>query len=429
MEDWLALLRDSPSFATRLLPPLASTEVTDAQGEDLERFLVALAERDRALAVDGLDLLAGDYHRFLREQLPRLLGNLRSLRSDQLAEVGPALAGQPVWGRTVLGWMSGALAADRMISRVPIRTLDLPENIALRLFLRHLAMLAGGIASRLGPRTHPKVVEIARFAEAALREPAVRAISEPGGASEQMLRAAEGAADPAYRVAGGLLRRRLALSGVDDLARWRRSAFAAALASTSLAPTDPEEIFELLALARVLDALERDLDLGSPRSFWMRIGSNARSGPVATFDDKAGGSVDIYFDRTPAFLLEDSTPYAEVFRRHEGLGKGADRRPDIVVVRHKRDRSRATFFLESKLPGADAVGPYLRESIYKAFGYLYDFASLWHSEQYPKVGLFVPSDSGLRVGIERMADLVVLSPRRPHDLVRAVGVALDFLPS
>jgi len=427
MDDWLALLRASPSFATRLLPPLASTQVTAVSGADLNAFLNAVAAEDRALAVDGLDLLAADHLPFLRDRLPRLLGALRSLRADQLADVGPALAGQPVWGRTVLGWASGSLAADRFVSRLPIRTLDLPENIALRLLLRHLATLAGRLSSRLGARTHPNVVEIAGRAAAALKDPSVRAIGEHGGASEQMLRAAEGATDPSYREAGRLLRRRLALSGVDDLGRWRRSAYGAALGSASLAPADPEEIFELLALARVLDALESDLALGAARSFWMRIGSNARSGPIAAFDDRRGGSVELYFDRTPAFLLEAKTPYSEVFCRHEGLGRAADRRPDIVLVRHKPDRSRSIFFLEVKLPSADGVGRYLRDSVYKGFGYLYDFAALWPPEQRPKVALFVPTDAGPTRGESGdYLDLTVVSARRPADLPCVISAALGL---
>jgi hypothetical protein len=425
MDDWLAQLRASPSFATRLLPPLASTQVAEAGGPAFERFLSALAAEDRALAVDGLDLLVADYLAFLRDRLPKLLLVLRSLRAGELTEVGPALAGQPVWSRTVLGWASGALPFHRYVSRLPIRSLDLPENTTLRLLLRHLAILAGQIVNRLGPRTHPNVREIARLAETGLKDPAVRAIRDVAGASEQMLRAAEGASDSGYREAGRLLRRRLALSLADDLGRWRRSAYAAALASATLAPTEPEEIFELLALARVLDALERDLALGAPTCFWMRIGSNARSGPIAAFEDRQGSGVEIYFDRTPAFLLNAPTQYSEVFRRHEGLGQAADRRPDIVVVRSRENGARSIFFLEVKL-SSEGRGRYLRDSIYKGFGYLYDFAALWPLDQRPKVGIFVPMDAGPREPGGDQLNLSVLSARRPVDLSQALSAALSL---
>lgn len=418
------MLRASPSFATRLLPPLSSTEAGLARDPDLARFLERLAARDRALAVDGLDLIGGAYLEFLRVHLPKLLSSLRSLRSDELSEVGPALSGQPVWGRTVLGWTSGSLPADRFVSRVSISTLSLPENLALRLLLRHLAVLTGELSSLLRERLHPTIAEIGARAGAALRDPTVRLIPDAAGASEQMLQAAEGTSDWAYREAGRLLRRRLLLSKVDDLGRWRRSAYAAAVGGVELTPSDPEEVFELLALSRVLDALEQDLGLGPAKSFWLRIGTGARSGPVAEFNDREGGAVEIYFDRTPSFLLGRRTPYIDVFHGHEGLGQGADRRPDIVVVRHRAGGARAIFFLEVKLPGREQVGRYLRDSVYKAFGYLYDFAGLWEPVQAPKVALYVPSDVGPTWGAT--ADLLVLSPRRQADLPKALAAALGM---
>jgi hypothetical protein len=159
----------------------------------------------------------------------------------------------------------------------------------------------------------------------------------------------------------------------------------------------------------------------------MRIGTNAKSGPVAEFEDGQGGSVEIYFDRSPAFLLDVSTPYAEVFRRHEGLGQGADRRPDIVIVRHPRGGARSVFFLEVKLPGAAAPGGYVRDSIYKAFGYLYDFAGLWRASQFPKVGLYIPTDTGpTSAAASAPHDIIVLSPRRPDDLAKALEQALGL---
>ena len=428
MDQWVELLRASPSFATRLQPPVATSRAIDGEnGADLADFLNALTGSDRSLMVDGLDLFVGDYAQFLEKRLPALLGSLRSLRADELAEVGPALVGQPVWGRTVLGWTSGALAADRMISRVTTRSLDLPENQTLKLLLRHLAQLSGGVVAKLAGRAHPRLRAIAALTAASLRDPAIRAIANPAGPSEHLLTAAEGAHDPAYREAGQLLRRRLALSVVDDLGRWRRSAFAATLASSTLAPADPEDVFELLALARVFDALEDDLRLGAPTSFWMRIRTGARGGPVAEFADGLGGRVEVYFNRTPSFLLDAPTRYNEVFRRHEGLAQGADRRPDIVVVRYAHDGRRRVFFLEVKLPGEGTAGSYVRDSIYKAFGYLYDFAGLWAEDQAPKIGLYVPIDAGpTEAATSAPQDIVVLSPRRPHDLVAAMKRALDL---
>ncbi|KQZ22087.1 hypothetical protein [Caulobacter sp. Root1472] len=425
--DWLAQLRGSPSFATRLLPATASVVGGEAERADLDVFLSKLRQADRSLVVEGLDLVVGGYDLFLKEELPRLLDELRSTRVDALVEVGPALEGKPDWGRTVLGWTSGALAPGRMMSRTVVRSLEVPENIALRMLLQRLSWASVGILRRLGSRAHQTVRTISGLAARALADPLIQAIPDVGGVSERTIAAAENAAASGYRRAGRLLRRRLGLMAVDDLSRWRRGAFVADLGEYEFMPLEDEEIFELLALATVLDVLEADLALGAPTSFWMRIGTNARSGPVARFEDGQGGTVDVFFDRSPAFLLEAATPYAEVFARHEGLGRGVDRRPDICLVRTRSDHRRQVLFVEVKLPGSQEPSAYLRDSIYKAFGYLHDFGAMWTEDQSPKIVLFAPLDAGPKpIAWDVGADLVVVSARRRHDLVTAVTRGLGF---
>lgn len=427
MNEWLDLLKSSRSYATRLVGPLASSYATSTDWREIGDFLALLGDEDRDLAIDGLDLLTADYLEFLREDVPRLLETLHRQREYEVVDVGPALSGNPLWGRTVVGWASGRLPPGRFVSRVHRQTVDLPENTALCLLLKELWRLAGTIARRLGSSTHPDIGEIAARASSALRDPTINSIPATMGPSEGMLRSAEGSRHPAYQRVGRLLRRRLALSSRADLGRWRRSAFASSLGSMELTPVEAEDIFELLALSQVLDALEHDLQLGPPRSYWMRLGTRAGSGPVVEFIEADGGTVQVYFDRTPAFLLDAPTPYTRVFRNHDGLGRSADRRPDIVIVRRPSSGPSLILFVEVKLPGGEGFGGYLRDSIYKSFGYLYDFAALWPVEQHPKVALFVPSDAGPSDQATWLqSDLLIISPRRPGDLSRAVGSALQL---
>ena len=276
--DWRAQLLRSRSFTTRLLPANASAEIAKlGQPDDFQTFLERLLKADRSLAIDGLDLLVGPYLQFLRVDLPEFLSRMRTTQRMEITETGPAVMGRPIWGRTVQRWKSGTLPIGRYVSRIQRRSLDLPENFALKGLVKNLKATALLLIDRLGPFVHSAVLAINAAASAALKDPWLSQVTDGQFVSEATVRAAESARETVYRTGGKLLRRRIGLSNFDELGRWRRAALAAAIGESAFIPVEPESLFELLALATTLDVLEADLGLGPPVSFWMRIATGAAS--------------------------------------------------------------------------------------------------------------------------------------------------------
>lgn len=424
--DWRAQLLRSRSFTTRLLPANASAEIAKlGQPDDFQTFLERLLKADRSLAIDGLDLLVGPYLQFLRVDLPEFLSRMRTTQRMEITETGPAVMGRPIWGRTVQRWKSGTLPIGRYVSRIQRRSLDLPENFALKGLVKNLKATASLLIGRLGPFVHSAVLAINAAASAALKDPWLSQVTDGQFVSEATVRAAESARETVYRTGGKLLRRRIGLSNFDELGRWRRAALAAAIGESALIPVEPESLFELLALATTLDVLEADLGLGPPVSFWMRIATGAASGPVARFSTLDGSMVDVFFNRSPAILSEHSTNYRKIFEAHSGLGQFSDRRPDVVVINQSSGR---LAFVEAKLPGSSLPSSYLRESIYKGFGYLYDFKEFWPSDQVERVALFVP----LAVSTKAEAsstELHVVSAQSRSDLANFLSTSLGIARS
>ena len=428
MPDWRHLLLRSPSFAAHLLPAKAGVSRDTSSARELYDFLERLGRADRALVATGLDLVTGGYGDFLEKNLPPILDSLAVGSESELKEVGPALVGHPEWTRTFLGWSSGSLMPGRYISRVRQSSFDLPENAAVKLLIDRLQSTAGRFVRMMRDSVHPEIRRVALLAEHAQRHRSYSHLVAPEAPSEQLIRAAEGAKAMPYRAAGRLLRRRTCLSQVDDLAYWRQAALKVGIENEVFVPVADEDVFELLALATTLDILEHSLALGSPISFWMRIGTRSTAGPVARFLGSRGDTFEVYFNRTPAFLLDDQTVYAKVFDTHHGLGRGADRRPDIVIVHEPPGTERRNIlFIEAKLPGDEDPGSYLRQSIYKAFGYLYDFAGLWNTDQKLRIVLFVPNEAEPKSSAfdGGAGGLAVISASHPELLAEAIKAALN----
>ncbi len=424
MSEWISHLRQTKSFAARLVPAGRDVVSVAANDKELSQFIERLCARDRSLAVDGLDLVVGGYGQFLANAAPALLDELRSSRTNQVIEVGPAIVGKPIWQRTVQSWISGRLPPARYISQVATKTFDLPENLAFRCLVEQLHRDAAKLAFVLKDSLHPTILQILKNSERLMRDPLFSLIPPNEGPSERIVVSAEGSRDAAYRQVGRLLRRRTVLSSSDDLARWRRAALAAQFGNEMLLPISQEDIFELLALSLTLDKLEYDLGFGPPLSFWMRIGTKASAGPVARFMDVVGGVVDVYFDRTPSFLSDKTTRYQQVFATHENIGASSGRRPDVVVSYVPHLDRRRILFVEAKLPGPENAASYIRNSIYKVFGYLYDFRDLWHEEQLLRSVLFVPIDSYPKSAASD-CEMAVISARRGDLLAEAFSRALN----
>jgi hypothetical protein len=137
-------------------------------------------------------------------------------------------------------------------------------------------------------------------------------------------------------------------------------------------PVSDDDVFELYTLAQILDTLEADL--GYSLQHFGLIRQN-RSRIVELHKEGNPSRINVYFDQSPATALGISSRYSNIAQSYVSI-KAASRRPDITL--EKVDNSdRSVLLIEVKKTEDDA---YQRDSIYKVFGYLYDFADLWQSD-------------------------------------------------
>ena len=136
------------------------------------------------------------------------------------------------------------------------------------------------------------------------------------------------------------------------------------LATGWLESVSDDDLFELYTLALVLDVLADEAGLGSPIEYGL-VRANRRH--VARFDC-GGEDVLVHFDMSLARILKRGGRCSATEASYDGL-TGAERRPDIVLTRQSSGERRV-LLVEVK---RSDDGRYLSDSIYKVFGYLYDF--------------------------------------------------------
>ena len=331
----------------------------------LQAFLDRLhgASDDVELLGSVIDLVAGGYADFSEKTLSTILDALSNevLSLEQI--VGPALRGNPRWDRTIIGRLSGALSSVQYVSRTSHRSFELPENQLLAWLVHDLREAVTEIERRVGTTgLHPDLVRIRDGCDAARRHHWFGDLTVPLRVSETMIAAALRHRRPEYRIAAKLVRRRLEIETHDDQARWY--SILALLAVNWLEPISDDDLFELYVLVLTLDVLTEELGFGEPVEYGLVTRGR---GHVAMFKDERR-KVQVFFDQTPAAVLNLKTRYASVVGAHRGLS-GGQRRPDIMLVADIDGRQLITLVEMKK----SDHGRYLSDSIYKVFGYLFDF--------------------------------------------------------
>lgn len=177
-----------------------------------------------------------------------------------------------------------------------------------------------------------------------------------------MMAAASRHRRPEYRIAAKLAQRRIEIETPDDQARWYN--ILALLAVNWLEPVSDDDLFELYVLVLTLDLLAEEVGLGEPVEYGLVTRGR---GYVALFQ-KEDLTVRVFFDQTPSAILKLKPRYAGVVNAHRGL-TGGQRRPDIMLVSNVGNDQRIVLIEMKK----SSDGRYLSDSVYKVFGYLYDF--------------------------------------------------------
>lgn len=385
---WSAFICDSASGGRYLSNVGAATLWTHHENNDdvLRTFLKSLAggEKDVRILASALDLLRLDYLTFLSVKAPPLLDHLSNEMIGVEEVCGPGLRGNPKWDRTILGRISGHLPPGRYITRAAYRSFERPENLLLRWLFDNLLRAVHLLRRRLGvEQLHPQLKLLLAKCEELARHHWLATVTVPTRLRHEMLTAARRHRRPEYRQAAALAERRLKLDAEVGSDRW--GSILSLLSSGWLEPVNTDDIFELYALTLCLDVVTEELGFGMPKEVGLVIRGRAH---VASFTTSIG-TLEVYFDQSPRTYMGGEGVSSTIIRAHEGL-TGSARRPDIALVFSPHAGVAKTVFVEVKNSSSSS---YLSDSIYKAFGYLYDFAGIWSSEQKnPRVILFVPGD-------------------------------------
>lgn len=407
-----------PGRAGRFLSPLGSgisAEAPAMANQDLDAFLSALGRTrgdDPVLLAETLDLARPAFSAFFSELLPGLLDSLANERVAEEAVVGPALRGRPDWGRTFLGRRTGALAATDFLSRLPERSFALPENQLVRWLIGSVGDGLSRVAARTGGPMPPALGALRAQVSETLAHPWIGKVEPPTRLDGRMLACAGMQRIPGYREAAELAASRDRLDG--EVAEVRRLAVLDLLRANWLAPVNPDDLFELFVLVRVLDAL---VEVLGPPSEYGLVTAGRRH--VARFP--GAGDVRVLFDQKPPG--EDSSRrYSQIRARHEGL-PASPRRPDILLLR--QDPPRALMVEVKRTSDAS----YISDSIYKGFGYLSDFEDLWANRPgNPRLVIVLPgNDVRPKLGSPLGGgSLVLCGPDHPGALAEVVRVGLGL---
>lgn len=318
------------------------------------------------------------------------------------AVVGPMLRGNIRWDQTFTDRQSGRISPAQFVTRLPFRNFTLPENELVKWLIDDLTHTVSAIELRLGSKSLPaQLLTIRNGCRDSTEHPWFKEVEPPRTLAQHMVTAARRQRLPSYRLAANLAQRRSAYADRDRQARW--NSILELLSANWLAPISDDDLFELYALTLVLDALEKEAGLGLPTEFGLAVPGRAH---VAQYQ-KGSSVVRVFFDQSPVVFLDAHSFQLDVLGVHYGV-RMAPRRPDIVVV-HDQTKKRRVIFVEAK-KSADAG--YLSDSIYKGFGYITDFRTLWSdSPSNPKVVLLVPEDVGLNdgIGVDEVSVVLVSS--------------------
>jgi len=386
----------SPDHAGRHLSSIGSSVIgaksDQISVDELEAFLNRLegGYSDVVFLAMVIELVGGGYLQYLEHVLPDLLDQLSSETERHDEVVGPALKGAPRWGQTIIGRLSGQLRYGRYYSRAAHRSYDLPENRVVRWLVGSIASIAGDIVRRSpGGRVPEQIARIVRASEDLLLHPVLSEINASEAFDDYDGEVAENSSRLEYRQAAALAGSLVRITEADSSAKWH--AILMLLAVNWLEPISDDDLFELYVLVLVIDVLVHEVGLGEPSEFGL-VRTGRRH--VAKFD-VLDGSVEIYFDFSVAAILGQRGRYFDVLDEYPSAS-GSERRPDIVIVHRDSVSKPKTALVEVKRSESDR---YISDSIYKVFGYLFDYQDIWNEDaRQPRAILAVPGTVTRRSG-------------------------------
>lgn len=403
-DRWVAELTSSRHvhrFLTRISGASNAATAPAISIAELTKYLNALrgGPDDARLLVEVMELLTQGYGSFIADALPKLLTVLGSRTEHAQEVVGPGLRGVVRWDLTKVARANRTLPSARYISNIQRRGYSTPENLLLVWLLRDLEYAVARVGKRIGSsKLHPILKSIRDGCQVALRNEALSRIEVVRSISQHMIHAARHSRHEGYRMAAALVLLRQRVQEKSKVAQW---ALALELLKTNwLEPVSDNDLFEIFALSTTLSVLAEEIGLGEPTRYGL-LGSALE--PAATFTN-ADSVVVVYFNRTPNRLVGTEGRYLGVMKAYNEIG-GYDRRPDILIQLKNNIGETKSFIIEVK--NAESRS-YVRESIYKVFGYLYDYEALFDRQSGRKAALYLPEGTVTFLGKEELNSGIII---------------------
>ena len=419
-EMWARLICDSASAGRYLLPgndlEYAPTVFEDGQ-VDIQDFLMRLDDRggSREVLASAYWLSQPVVRTFLLNDLPSLLRNLGHGSLTSPPSIEPTFKGAVLWQETIMGRFSGIIPRGRYLVSIVEKSADLPENRLLKLFLSRIVKLSAELGRR-GTGTLPNQFAIMRdAAERALSNSYLQAVKLEHRSTARMIQTARRNRDHRYS--------RLAQLSQDfeqAVIRGKWGQMIAMLSKGWLAPINSEDLFELYSLILLMETLKGDLGFGPPESYGLI--QRGRASVASYVHPMSGVHADVYFDQTPRAIIGCSSEYLDTVAAHDGVS-GQERRPDILL-RLTTPSSERILLIEVK----ESEDPsYIRDSLYKVFGYIHDFSSIWAHcpEQSPKAVVVFPTGVAPKTIPGR--EVIMISADRTSDLSVSVATLINGL--
>lgn len=388
---WISHLQSSAHvhrFLARIGAGIAPALGDSISPEKLHSYVDRLinTDVDAQVLMEVIELMTGGYAEFLDRELPTLLSVLSNETTSRVDIVGPSVRGVVRWDLTKVGRANRSLPFSRYVSNIPDRSYATAPNLLLVWLLHDIGRGVHLVAGKVGSaRLHPILRAIKERVVRALQSEELALVDRPPQVLPSMLRLARNSRSSGYRTVASLADRRRRIGSRSEGARW--NILLQLLQRNWLQPTHDDDLCELFVLSEVISVLAEDLGFGEPLHYGL-LGSQVEPAAILQKDQVR---VSVYFDRAPTSVIGGEYRYRQLASRYEGVD-ARERRPDVLVVVENAENARRLLFIEVKNTSSSG---YVRDSIYKVFGYLHDYADAFSSDQDVRAILWVPHEAGV----------------------------------
>lgn len=315
---------------------------------------------------------------FVSSHLKELLRSASHQTTNATSIDRAAVRGKIDWQKTSVMRSSCRIDRSSFVTRKLIKTSDTPENRLLKSFLWHVSATVKAVRGQTNSgKLFQEINEIGRLCDQFLRDPYLREVQKENKITVHMRNRACRNRDWRYRRLATL--QKLFEEALDE-SKW--AAIYDLLKAGWLEPVDIDDIYELYCVIKTIEIIRDEVRFGDIKEYGL-IRKDRDS--IATFANNKGETLDIFFDTSPVKFAQIQSKYLDLTSAY-GI-KSNPRRPDICL-RYTNKETRNYFFIEIKKTHSKE---YLRDSVYKAYGYLCDFETLWdNSMKGPKIVILVP---------------------------------------